>query len=623
MSKQSKHKLNKLRQAERTPVHEIGPHYALDEEGRLMEQTPPGPEAAEGLPRADARDVRLLDNQVYLANRNRMFAELEGGRENLEELARMVRENPEMTSALTLQERGDLIKAGVYQANLESPWVRNMLRQAEAQDHTCSICGERFEGTGHNAEPAARGRCCRRCDVDKVIPMRKARIEAGYEYAPIPGTGGKMRDWSKPTGRRISEEPGVMLDDLTPERLKLREEINQLKEVDIAPNEARIDRTPAGAGKSPALTNKIRRDPETQVRLPSMADLVKQNLIQDIPTTLEKLMSEFFPHLMQKFYPRVYEEVGRYHSPKKCAAFFANMVAEMETLGYQRAPTAYRLMLPALEPMAQRRMPMFFIAPDLMKAIQLTDFPGDIDWTTLKMPYEQGIFILPKGSVVHPKDGDVAMIVWARLEPNTPYPCPMADWHPIVIGNKAFIVLGLCIKTGVWYDSTFNADLRPTLLLHNMFYREKGERTPAAAKSTNLDADLDETDEMFLEKLGVVCFGTFLVMNAKPELVEKGKLLKRVSRAKDEVKEFWSPNIIGPKYRLKREVPRIDRYGKFSADQPKRDLGGTHASPRYHWRRGHVRQQAYGKGYKEHKEVWLEPMAIGLKTEEEAKEAGA
>lgn len=474
MSKQSKHKLNKLRQAERTPVHEIGPHYALDEEGRLMEQTPPGPEAAEGLPRADARDVRLLDNQVYLANRK-----------------------------------------------------------------------------------------------------------------------------------------GVMLDDLTPERLKLREEINQLKEVDIAPNEARIDRTPAGAGKSPALTNKIRRDPETQIRLPSMADMVKQNLISDIPSMLERLMTEHFPQLMQKFYPRVYEEVGRYHSPRQCASFFANMVAEMETLGYHRSPTAHRLALPALEPMAQRRMPMFFIAPDLMRAIQLTDFPDDIDWTTLRMPYEQGIFILPKGSVAHHEDGDVAMILWARFDANTPYPCPIAGWHPIVFGHKAFVLLGLCIHRGIWYDSVFNADIRPTLRLNNMFYREPGERTPNSMKSTNLDADLTERDEEFLEKLGVICFGTFLAMNAKPELVEKGKLLKRVMKAGQAPREFWSPNVIGPKYRLKREVPKIDRYGKFSADQPKRDLGGTHASPKFHWRRGHWRNQAYGKGYKEHKPVWIEPCEVG------------
>lgn len=568
--------------------------------------------------------------------------ELRPERHNLEELARMVRENPALTDALTVEERGDLIKAGVYQANLEDPWVQKALKQAQKQDNLCSICGQKFEGTGHNAEPVARGRCCRSCDLKTVIPARERRLDAGYEYERIPGTPYQSRDWSKPMGRMVKPEqpamvkhtPGLMVktnpdvhealnfigDNL--EDGELRERVHAPRE--IAPNEARVDRTPAGAGKSPGFTPKIRRDPETQIRLPSMNDLVKENLISDIPQTMERLMSEHAPELMQKFYPRIYENVGRYHSPRQCAAFFANMCFETATLGYHRAPTAYRLLLPALEPMARRGMPMFFIAPDLLKAIQLTDFHDDIDWTTLKIPYEQGVFILPKGALTHQEDGDVAMIVWLRLKKGMVYPAPLPSLPLPEIGNDAFVILGLCLKNGIWYDSVFNAEVRPTIRLHNMFYREAGERTPESMKFTNLDADLTNYDEEFLEKLGVIVFGTFLAMNAKPELVEKGKLLKRVVKAKDEVKEFWSPNIIGPRYRLKREVPRINRYGKFAADQPKRDLGGTHASPRFHWRRGHWRNQAYGKGYKERKQLWIEPIAIGLQTDEDAAEgAGA
>ena len=35
--------------------------------------------------------------------------------------------------------------------------------------------------------------------------------------------------------------------------------------------------------------------------------------------------------------------------------------------------------------------------------------------------------------------------------------------------------------------------------------------------------------------------------------------------------------------------------------------GGTHASPRMHWRRGHFRQQAFGPKMSERKIIWLEP----------------
>ena len=42
-------------------------------------------------------------------------------------------------------------------------------------------------------------------------------------------------------------------------------------------------------------------------------------------------------------------------------------------------------------------------------------------------------------------------------------------------------------------------------------------------------------------------------------------------------------------------------------------LGGTHASPRMHWRRGHFRRQPIGTGLIDYKIIWLEPCLIGIK----------
>jgi hypothetical protein len=64
-----------------------------------------------------------------------------------------------------------------------------------------------------------------------------------------------------------------------------------------------------------------------------------------------------------------------------------------------------------------------------------------------------------------------------------------------------------------------------------------------------------------------------------------------VSPKADKVREFWSPNIIGGKYKPKREVPRITSEGSFEFEQ---QAHGTHAAPRMHWRRGHFRMHAYG-----------------------------
>jgi hypothetical protein len=39
----------------------------------------------------------------------------------------------------------------------------------------CSICGEIYEGVGHNAYPVNAGRCCVECNMNVVLPRRAGR----------------------------------------------------------------------------------------------------------------------------------------------------------------------------------------------------------------------------------------------------------------------------------------------------------------------------------------------------------------------------------------------------------------------------------------------------------------
>lgn len=251
-------------------------------------------------------------------------------------------------------------------------------------------------------------------------------------------------------------------------------------------------------------------------------------------------------------------------------------------------------------------MPLFFLAPDLLEAVLRTDFDDDINWGELHLPYETGILILPKGTLRHPEDGEVSMLIWSRVKSGDHRP-PYPGIPTITVGNNAFVILALCMENVVWYDSTMNADNRPTVRLNNLFYREAGDPFPQMVKSVPyLDSDLTEKDQGFLEQVGVIVFGTILAMNARPELVERSKFIRRVGKGEKQ-REFWTPNVIGARYRLKREVPRIvDGHFVYGAHQQ-----GSHASPRMHWRRGHYRQQPCGVGRRQRKTIWLEPMLIG------------
>ncbi|MDE2102965.1 MAG: hypothetical protein KGL39_37320 [Patescibacteria group bacterium] len=320
------------------------------------------------------------------------------------------------------------------------------------------------------------------------------------------------------------------------------------------------------------------------------------------------LIEDHYPQLIPLFYPRVYETIHQYHSPKSMAYWLASVAAQAARFGLESSATAYRLMLPALQPMIEKKMPMFFVSPSLLKAIQLTDFAGDIDWTEMKLPYEHGILMLPRGGYSHPTDGEVSMIVWSRTYKDQDYLPPVLGVPVMRAANTAFAICALCPGKGIWYDSCLNAKFRPTLQLRNLFYRESSDaKFPHLSMTSPADQPLEEKDAEFLEGLGVIAFGTLLAMNARPELVERGKMLKRVQKG-DKVREFWSPNIIGSKYKPKREVPSV-KAGQFvyaATGQPK----GTHASPRMHWRRGHFRQQPCGPQHKERKSLWIEPCLI-------------
>jgi hypothetical protein len=119
--------------------------------------------------------------------------------------------------------------------------------------------------------------------------------------------------------------------------------------------------------------------------------------------------------------------------------------------------------------------------------------------------------------------------------------------------------------------------------------------TPNKPLQTQFQHDTTEYDKHFMARAAHLVFNTLQLMLAKPSLVSMGSLVKKVHKKRSS-KTFWTPNIIGKDYRLRRE------------SQP---LGGTHVSPRGHWVRGFWRDQACGPNFSQHKETWIEPFWRG------------
>lgn len=311
----------------------------------------------------------------------------------------------------------------------------------------------------------------------------------------------------------------------------------------------------------------------------------------DLSKAAVEAVQSLYPQIFRLFYPRIYENVGTYHSPKVISAYMATAAVETSMYGLERAPTAYKIMMGILSKLLEKRIPTMFISASMVKAVRATEFEGDIDWNAMKLPYEAGVFVLPRGALIHPKDGECCCILYGRI-PAGDYRIPVPNLPEIRIANDAFNMMTLCPQAGIWYDSVLTKERRPTVKLRNLFYLEEGQRTPKIELGTPLDVDLTLDDEQFLQETATICLGTLMVMAARPALVSPGTHRKTISGAHGP-REFWSPNIVGKDYVVRGEA-----------------AGGSHRSPRMHWRRGHLRNQAVGAGRVDRKLIWLEPMLV-------------
>ncbi|MDP9051890.1 MAG: hypothetical protein M3O31_14400 [Acidobacteriota bacterium] len=289
------------------------------------------------------------------------------------------------------------------------------------------------------------------------------------------------------------------------------------------------------------------------------------------------------PVLWRKCYPRIYSEPksGHYYSPKSCAWELAKMalIEEQET-DIESLYGAHDLI--AISHLIRFGVPMFWLSDSIAEAIRKTEPPpGAVEWETLPMPFDAACIMLPKGGLIDPESGeDIRFVAYDRIRAEE---------------------LGVRSRTGVEGGcAIFWAAVGPELK----------RRTWWIPTAEGLVLNREDLDDMLVDNAstsdaaahlgaGVAHYilSAILIMNARPELVTSGSLQKRVMKKGNLPREFWTPNIIGEHYRVRRESM---------------DHGGTHASPRFHWVRGCYRQQPYGPGGELRRQQWIEPYMRGL-----------
>lgn len=303
----------------------------------------------------------------------------------------------------------------------------------------------------------------------------------------------------------------------------------------------------------------------------------------------------------RKCYPRIYPATnGQYYSSKLPALQMMRACTRGER-GYLGKSEEVEIVWASC--LAEKRVPMYWIAHDMALAIRETRPPGEIDWHEMKLPFEDAIFMLPRGVITHDDldEGDVSYISYSRGRKGRVVPnlCQVGPELFEADGHFTFYAStypgGHFIHWNIPLDECKTIDLGKVDELIQRFSDKRFEHHSGYLYSPSMTP----ADNRVMIKALHMIFGILLFMTRRPNFITAPRLIRKVAtkNPKDLAREFWSCGVVGEHYRI-RHVGDV--------------LGGTHASPRLHWCRGHWRDQHYGTGNALIKEIWVEPFLRGV-----------
>lgn len=295
------------------------------------------------------------------------------------------------------------------------------------------------------------------------------------------------------------------------------------------------------------------------------------------------------PQVWSLFYPRIYRDSDRYCSPKIPAAAMTSAVDMALTPGGMKISRPVQWIFLAADKITQYDVPFLFIAPELLDAAMRSNPPENTKWTELKLPYEGAVFMLPKGSFKDSEGKSYDFVGYCRRRPGDKVGSKFASLSNVRFADvteSCFVAFTMASDgEGFLLECALNEDMTQ--------YIEVGDVENMIPKN-KFELELSTSESELVSKLMNIVFRVSLALEARPSLLSPGSFEK--NHKKDQNLEIWTPTIIGRDYRYQRTEL----------------MGGTHVSPRMHWRRGHFRRQAVGpRSATSHKTIWLEPMLVG------------
>lgn len=254
------------------------------------------------------------------------------------------------------------------------------------------------------------------------------------------------------------------------------------------------------------------------------------------------------------------------------------------------------------------QVPTYYVTENLCEALAVTSPPADMLLDDIKWPMPAMVFMLPIDFCHRFFGRQVNFISAARFEANEIVESPgmtalgKMQSVELVSASPQVILYYESVEPESNLVSNYNSNSPVTRKIGEIVHDDvvyNGEIIDPAQQPFNPKEDKEFANRVFMFVIKLL-----LVMTARQSYVEAGECVrtekwKKSGKVRD---ALWAPNYIGRTYKVQREGTTPT---------------GTHASPRLHWRRGHIRHQPYGEGRSLMRVIWIEPCLIGAKVEKQ------
>ena len=281
-----------------------------------------------------------------------------------------------------------------------------------------------------------------------------------------------------------------------------------------------------------------------------------------------------------------------YHTTKCVSAGLFTLLGNRilnDAAGVPQVPTEIAAHVIAYQ-VIRYRVPIYFIDQQFVRAVAATDLPHDFALDDLHWPMPAMVVGFPAQFMQEYLGRDVCYVYAANCDAGD-YSAPALPGCPTIMVPKSKVSW----QFYSWHDGNLES------FVSSYMRQDRVDETLSNYAYTDYTEIKDEagiaTDKEITDRLSALMLKLLVILNTRPQVVEEGRCVRQQKIKHGRVKhhELWSPNLIGRCYRTIREAQ-----------------GGTHASPRAHWRRGFVRNQPHGPRRSLRKPVWIEPVLVGI-----------